>query len=648
MPAPRRRPLRAKSTPNESLQFLSPPWVDTDKGEPRKAKGGRTTPRKASGFNSPQNSASPKSSVAELGPPEKERDTTGFLPKLSRILEGRETKAPKRRKNPPTNSRDDYTPARRRRQPVEDATLGRRPIRQKHGSLQRRAETLANLPNPSLLSVLSGLTQQSSASSGSNSTITQKSYDKNHISKRRPPKERKRLQTKRAPPRTRTMDSPSSSVFQYMNEGLTSEQFLNGNANEARPSSSASSSSISSRGSDHDEDVSSNAEDLPVDSPMTSPTSVRMSGTGQAASNGMRGSVHLESRHHDRFSSDSGISIRESSPESIHLTSGDHHARFEEHDEDEEEEEEEDSGDDNDRDEDEDAYSADEHDRDTHPTHHLALERAAPPRLPSASSSRHSDPHTRRLRNQEQELRDHVLQSPQPHRDFHFQGGPSPHPHFAMPLYDAYAHSGPSPVHFHAPAPQPPAWPPPAPPPPPMGYYSPTHAPPAPYSPEAENSYAMAARPPMPPPGSAVHHPPFYAHPQPPTYQSQPTGPDLTKTTVVGYELLADKLTEFSKHEAKAQPERKIVPMYRKFEQLNHRVLLHLQDEISELEEELRYLDECIAQSSPRAETGLMHPASRRGEARYGGELHYRRTDLLGRIYLKLGQYSKKPLFHPL
>jgi hypothetical protein len=82
--------------------------------------------------------------------------------------------------------------------------------------------------------------------------------------------------------------------------------------------------------------------------------------------------------------------------------------------------------------------------------------------------------------------------------------------------------------------------------------------------------------------------------------------------------------------------------MYRKFEQLNHRILLHLQDEISELEEELRYLDECIAQMSPVSKEGRPQPASRRVESRQGGELHWRRTNLLGRIYLKLGQYSER------
>ena len=81
--------------------------------------------------------------------------------------------------------------------------------------------------------------------------------------------------------------------------------------------------------------------------------------------------------------------------------------------------------------------------------------------------------------------------------------------------------------------------------------------------------------------------------------------------------------------------------MYRKFEHLNHRVLLHLQDETCELEEELRQLDECIAQMSPRDAEGYEYPASRRSDARYGSDVHFKRTELLGRIFQKLEQYSK-------
>lgn len=127
---------------------------------------------------------------------------------------------------------------------------------------------------------------------------------------------------------------------------------------------------------------------------------------------------------------------------------------------------------------------------------------------------------------------------------------------------------------------------------------------------------------------------------QTPYYQPQLPRPDSKKPMVVGYESLAKKLSEIP-NEMSSGRRIRITPMYRKFEQLNHRILLHLQDEISELEEELRYLDECIAQSAPRRNKGQMQPASRRNDSRYGGGLQYQRTEALGRIYLKLGQYNQ-------
>jgi len=135
---------------------------------------------------------------------------------------------------------------------------------------------------------------------------------------------------------------------------------------------------------------------------------------------------------------------------------------------------------------------------------------------------------------------------------------------------------------------------------------------------------------------------PYYAHPhlQSQLYHSQPPVPDLTRTTKVGYELLADKLSQISPSQQKVPGNDAVIPMYRKFAQLNHRVLLHLQDEIAELEEDLRLLDERIAQVTPRNEAGQLAPASRRSDARYGGDMQYKRTELLGRIFLKLGQYS--------
>jgi hypothetical protein len=100
--------------------------------------------------------------------------------------------------------------------------------------------------------------------------------------------------------------------------------------------------------------------------------------------------------------------------------------------------------------------------------------------------------------------------------------------------------------------------------------------------------------------------------------------------------LVAQKLTGASDDEG-AQ----IKPLYRKFEQLNHRVLLHLQDEIAELEEELRVLDETIAQMSAAScrDGEAPYPASRRAD-RYGSELHFQRTQVLGKVFVKMQQYS--------
>jgi hypothetical protein len=450
-------------------------------------------------------------------------------------------------------------------------------------------------------------------------------------------KERKRLQAKSVPPKAKTMDSQQTNVFQYMND--VSEQFPGDDNHDKRPSTSSSTSSSASESShdtDHDDVQSSNAEEpLEDESPMTSPASTR------------RPDRDEEGSYRERSNSDSGMSVRESSTESVHRAS--EHYQIDEEDEEEEEQEEEDEPKSDSEDE-EITYPADGHDDKRGHPHHFAMEKVPPPRIPSSSSSRHSDPHTRRMMNQEQELRDHVLQSPQPHRDFQYVGGPSPAPLPAIPAYDPYSHTGTAPVDYYAQAPLPPGWPaqappPQAPPPPAIGYYSPPHVPHvphAPYPPGAEHNSTLAPPYHMTAPNGAV--PPPWQHAlRPPYYQQQPTGPDMTRNTMMGYELLAHKLTDLSRNKPDTLKERAVVPMYRKFEQLNHRILLHLQDEISELEEELRDLDECIAQSSPRGEAGHVHPASRRGEARYGGELHYKRTDLLGRIYLKLGQYSKTP-----
>lgn len=123
--------------------------------------------------------------------------------------------------------------------------------------------------------------------------------------------------------------------------------------------------------------------------------------------------------------------------------------------------------------------------------------------------------------------------------------------------------------------------------------------------------------------------------------------PRAEKLPVTGYELLASQLSSRATSSATESGE-KIKPIYRKFEALNHRLLLHLQDELSELEEQLHRLDHTDTQSR-RTETHIT-PASRRASEAAGGELQWHKTDILGKIGYKLAQYSKFPpqyLFFP-
>ncbi|KAJ5643697.1 uncharacterized protein N7484_006204 [Penicillium longicatenatum] len=107
-----------------------------------------------------------------------------------------------------------------------------------------------------------------------------------------------------------------------------------------------------------------------------------------------------------------------------------------------------------------------------------------------------------------------------------------------------------------------------------------------------------------------------------------------------GYGLVASHLTHSAKDDKGAFP-----PLYRRFENLNHRVLLHLQDEISQMEEDLNLLDEyeemhrvAIAEK----EGNKPVPASRRIDAQSQSysSLHYRRMDLMAALIQKTEQYN--------
>jgi hypothetical protein len=124
------------------------------------------------------------------------------------------------------------------------------------------------------------------------------------------------------------------------------------------------------------------------------------------------------------------------------------------------------------------------------------------------------------------------------------------------------------------------------------------------------------------------------AHPIAPNFETPPGILEHQKPS--GYDLLASSICSSSNTSPNSVP-----PLYRRFECLNHRILLQLQDEIAEMEEDLQYMDQADA-SERAARHGAVAPASRRFDWQWrGSELHARRLELLGRIYLKVEQYSK-------
>jgi len=100
---------------------------------------------------------------------------------------------------------------------------------------------------------------------------------------------------------------------------------------------------------------------------------------------------------------------------------------------------------------------------------------------------------------------------------------------------------------------------------------------------------------------------------------------------VKGYHRLASELID---------PRSSVKPIYRRFEYLHHRLLLHVQDELCEMEEQLRTLDSFIAQTKSYIRSGFILPSCR-WEHRFGNQYHNQRQQLLGKIFLKMQQYSE-------
>ena len=476
--------------------------------------------------------------------------------------------------------------------------------------ISRQDYLQTTLRPPSTLSVFSTFTNSSKSSSGSNSTVTPKTYNRSSGRKKKRPKAQKlafdtesdRTMAKKSR-RSKTANAPNAFDF------LADEPHS--------PKTAATGLVFPSSGYQL---VEGGTPHLPADlafssSDLISKAPRRDSWAAQHAS----------------FNSDSGISVRGSSPDPSSKGSvTDRKATVEDLNENEDEEEEEDDDDEEDEDEEEDEEEEDDDEDDDEklerqPSHttrkeeepilhdkssseeegegnneiedprNHSLARVPPPVLPqpgsrSSSESRNSDrEHVRQLSRQEQDMRKYIYRSPPPPQ----QAYPQP-----LPL------PSPAPQAIH-PSQHP--------------YVAPYNWPPPPV-------------PQAPPHGQHVH-----------PYQQL----DRSKKTVAGYEMIALKLSEMPITTSKQKRRDSITPMYRRFETLNHRLLLHLQDELAELEEELRMLDEFIAQTSLEEESGRTRPASRRVEARFGGDAHRRRTELLGNVFIKMGQYSRNHLQSP-
>lgn len=126
--------------------------------------------------------------------------------------------------------------------------------------------------------------------------------------------------------------------------------------------------------------------------------------------------------------------------------------------------------------------------------------------------------------------------------------------------------------------------------------------------------------------------------------------PRPERIPLTGYELIASRLctsvTPVAEHNSSSsssssssRPPPPLKPLYRRFETLHHRILLHLQDEICDLEEQLHRLDNSDTQSR-RMQEGCI-PASRRAEQHSGNEMHWHRLEVMSKIGFKLEQYGK-------
>ena len=146
---------------------------------------------------------------------------------------------------------------------------------------------------------------------------------------------------------------------------------------------------------------------------------------------------------------------------------------------------------------------------------------------------------------------------------------------------------------------------------------------------EPEAFYASARQLPFDPPNQRPANPRRPSLPRSSRSERRGSRPQQGYTKR-GYDLLASNISSNNTTVLK--------PLYRRFEAFNNRILLYLQDEITEMEEELRELDTAIARESEAMGNRM---ASRRIETRGPSQLQWRRLELLSRSFAKIEQYSK-------
>ena len=549
----------------EDQSKASPVWIDVDDERPRRRRKSRQPSSEASKSDRPAQQRQQNHAQSDIG---------RFLPRLSRILEASDPNVRQRSYHSSEQRRDSDDKSRSARHRDENDYVHRHSTRRRTSVAPRRPDPLLKV-NPSLLSVLSSLTGTSERSSGSNSTITQQSYDrKRALAPRRPPARRDKPKTSAQSAPAAMSQTRSPNVFDYIEDVSTVDD--HDGMSIISPTSSASS---------HYQPSDAGSSEAPTTpssrSTMPSPTTTRSVSvaelrrkydpdyTARAASYGSQQGLNHPARDDvrgkrslkDTEERSEGKGAASPSMSSSAPDFGDNH------------------------------------------------------RQSSQSSLRVLDDE-QRLRQQEDEMRRHVAYSQHPY-GYEYTSPPEPSPRQSSPqVNDALPSNNQSLEHYiHQPMPTRPSPP-----------------------------KLVRATPSPPNDGSPSLTSPPYA----------PEPPDLTKVTLTGYELLASQLASSSippSKESSSDPSH-LTPVYRKFSHLHHRVLLHLQDELAEMEHHLRMLDEGIAQTytvppAPTADsssptgTPTHYPSSRRIERDIssGHPVFARRTLLLGEIYNKQQQY---------